>query len=495
MQELIKLSLTETLLKLMKKDFSVTELINAHIKQIQAHENLNCFITTNFEKALENAKISENLYLSGKQRKLEGIPISIKDIFCTKNIKTTAGSKMLSNFIAPYESTVTQKLENAGYIMMGKTNMDEFAMGSANLNSFFGPVVNPWKMYDNPANLTPGGSSGGSAASVSSFQSIASIGSDTGGSVRLPAAYNGLCGVKPTYGRCSRWGMIAFANSLDQAAVLTRNVSDAALILEIIMGYDEKDSTTSNNIVPNLRSSYLEAEENVKIGVPYDIIYDKEIDSEVLRIFNDTLDKLRIQTSEITNIKLPSIKYAIPTYYVIASAEAASNLSKYDSIRYGYNPEVEEKELQNLEELYFKTRTEGFGEEVKRRIMTGTYVLSKSYKDTYYNQAQRARFLIQKEFDAAFKTSDVIILPTTSNTPFANNKEISTPIEEYMNDFFTVPASLAGLPCISMPIGLTNLGLPVSIQVIGNHFEEKTMFKAAFKIENCINSQFTPRGF
>ncbi len=494
MDKLNKLSVTEALDSLRKKEFTVGELVLAHVKAMESYSYLNSYVLENTEIALKNAKKADYLYQNSKNRKLEGIPIAIKDLFCTKGIRTTSCSKMLSNFVPTYESTVSQKMIDSGTIMLGKTNMDEMAMGSSNITSYFNSVINPWKSKNNDINLVPGGSSGGSAAAVASFCAMAALGSDTGGSTRQPAAFTGLVGAKPTYGRCSRWGMIAFASSLDQAGILTRNVKDSALLLENMMGFDPKDSTSVNKDIPKLVSASKNSIKGIKIGMLTDVSEIKGISDEVQKMWDDSIKIVQSEGGKIINIVLPNLKYALAAYYIISSAEASSNLARYDGIRYGYRSN---KQDISLEELYSLSRSEGFGIEVKRRIMLGTYVLSAKYKNTYYLTAQKIRHLIKEDFKNAFSKVDVILLPTAPTAAFAIKDSKYSSLQMYLNDIFTIPASLAGLPCMSVPASLTKKDmLPLGMQIIASHFDEYNMIRVAAAIERANkNLNFIPRGF
>lgn len=493
MSELIKLSIASALRGLKSKHYKVTEIIDAHIEQAIAQKTLNSYITETFDQARQQAKKSDENYRNSVNRKLEGIPIAVKDLFCTKNIRTTAGSRMLAQFIPPYESTVSQKVFNSGAILMGKCNMDEFAMGSSNTTSYFGNVINPWKAQDSNQNLVPGGSSGGSAAAVSSFTAMASLGSDTGGSIRQPAAFTGTFGIKPTYGRCSRWGMIAFASSLDQAGVFTRNVTDAALILEVMMGFDPQDSTSINQSIPELQSASSKSVKGMKIGIPTDLMEMDGINPEILQMWQDAIKMMRAEGASIVNITLPHAKYALPVYYVIAPAEASSNLARYDGVRYTYRTD---RHCMNLDDLYRFTRTEGFGLEVKRRIMIGTYVLSSTHMDEYYLKAQKVRSLIANDFKNAYDKVDVIMLPSTPNAAFCINEVPDNPLTMYLNDILTIPASLAGLPCSSVPAALNSRGLPLGIQIVAPALDEYSVLRASAVIERAVQGfTFTPRGF
>lgn len=493
MKELHKLSICDALEGLKSKKFSCAELTEAHIKQHLAHKDLNVFITETIEPAREMAKKSDDNYAkSSSVRKLEGIPIAIKDLYCTKNVRTTSGSKMLENFVPTYESTVSQKVISEGAISLGKTNMDEFAMGSANITSYFGKVINPWKATNSDKELVPGGSSGGSAAAVSGYISMASLGSDTGGSVRQPAAFTGIVGVKPTYGRCSRYGMIAFSSSLDQAGVFTRNVRDSALMLECMMGFDEKDSTSLKIDVPELKDSCMNSIKGKKIGVPIDLMEYEGISEGIILMWKNTLNILKAAGAEIVEITLPHSKYALSTYYVIAPAEASSNLSRYDGVRYGLRVE---QDKMSIDEMYQLTRTAGFGTEVKRRIMIGTYVLSSGFMDAYYTKAQKIRRKISNDFISAFEKVDAIVLPVAPTAAFGIDDKQDDPVTMYLNDIFTIPASLAGLPAMSIPGAFADNGLPLGMQVISKAFDELTMLQVAHAIEQSLSLDLNPRGY
>ena len=493
MSDLIKLSITEALTALRNKEFTAVELVRSHIEQSEKNKHLNIYITETFDKALSMAKIADQNYHDGKARKLEGIPVGVKDLFCTKGVKTTAGSRMLSNFVPPYDSTISQNIENSGTIMLGKTNMDEFAMGSSNTTSYFGDVINPWKAEGNDADLVPGGSSGGSAAAVSSFSVMAALGSDTGGSIRQPAAFTGLVGVKPTYGRCSRWGMVAFASSLDQAGIFTRNTKDSALMLEAMMGFDEKDSTSINKEEPELVSACSQSIKNMRIGIPYELMKTEGVDNEIIQMWEKSIEIMKAEGAEIVNISLPNAKYALAVYYVIAPAEASSNLARYDGVRYGHRTN---KDNLTLEEMYIYTRSEGFGDEVKRRIMIGTYVLSASHMEAYYLKAQKVRRLIVNDFNDAFEKCDAILLPSAPSAAFKIGEKQDNPLTMYLNDIFTIPASLAGLPCSSVPAAITKNGLPLGMQLITPAFDEYSLLRASSAIERGVSDiDFIPRGF
>lgn len=481
MSEIIKLTITQALKALKNKEFSCVELTKAHIKEMDKQKELNAYITETTDIALEQSKIADQNYHNGIARPLEGIPIAVKDLFCTKEVLTTAASKILSNFVPTYESTVSKNVQDHGTIMLGKANMDEFAMGSANITSYFGNVISPWKAIDAPTTpVVPGGSSGGSSAAVSSFLAMAALGSDTGGSVRQPASYTGIVGFKPTYGRCSRYGMIAFASSLDQAGVLTRTVEDTALMLQAMIGFDEKDSTSINSEILELRSACNSSAKNMKIGVPFDLMKQDGIQPDIIKMWQHTIAILKNDGAEIIDISLPYSKYALAAYYVIAPAETSSNLSRYDGIRYGIRVG---NEGISIEEMYEKTRTAGFGAEVKRRIMIGTYLLSSAFMDAYYLKAQKIRRLISDDFKKAFAQVEAIILPSAPSEAFNLGEKQDNPVTMYLNDLFTIPASLAGLPCCSIPAALSSRGLPLGMQVIGKALDEYNTLKVAAAIE------------
>ncbi len=473
------LSLYEVKSGLLSKKFSSVEITKCFLERIEKYKNLNAFITVCPEQALESAKQSDQKIASGTAGEMEGIPLVLKDLYMTKGIRTTAGSKMLENFIAPYESTVTQKLLDAGSVFLGKTNMDEFAMGSANITSYFGKVVNPWSK-EKP--LVPGGSSGGSAAAVAGHLCVAATGSDTGGSIRQPAAFSGIVGIKPTYGRCSRYGMIALASSFDQAGPMAKTVRDAAMFLKIIAGYDEKDSTSVNEAVPDYESFIGKSINGMRIGIPKEF-HMEGLSEEVEQSWQKGIDILKDAGAEIVDISLPYSKYSMAVYYIIQPAEASANVARFDGVRYGFRAEG----AKSLDEMYEMTREQGFGDEVKRRILIGTYVLSAGYYDAYYSQALKVQKLIRQDLASAFEKVDAILTPTTPHSAFAFGEEPTDPVTMYLNDVLTVTANIAGLPGMSVPICLDKLGRPLGLQLLGPRFQEGHLFQIGEVIERNAN--------
>ena len=466
---------------------SSKELTSEYLKNIENGKELNCYNTISQEKALIDAEKSDERRKSQNLRsKYDGIPIGIKDLFCTKGVTTTASSKILSNFVPNYESTVTQNCDDAGLISLGKLNCDEFAMGSTNKTSFFGSVKNPWKSVNSDNELVPGGSSGGSAAAVSGDLCVASLGTDTGGSIRQPASFTGTVGLKPSYGRVSRWGIVAFASSLDQAGPITKTVEDAAILLDIISGHDEKDSTSSVNPKENYYENLNSNIKGMKIGIPKEFRSDK-LPASTQKSWDECANLLKTNGAEIVDISLPHTMSALPAYYIIAPAEASSNLARYDGVRYGIRVKGND-----LIDMYEKTRSEGFGDEVKRRILIGTYVLSSGYYDAYYIKAQKIRSLIKSDYVEAFKKVDAILTPSTPSTAFEIANEPSDPVQNYLNDIFTVPVNLAGLPGISIPFANDENNLPIGLQLITNSFEEQKLLNVARNIEETINYSETP---
>ena len=476
MEKLTSLTVHETLDGLKNKSFSAVELTNEYLRAMEEKRALNAYVLETPEKALAQAEEADRRYRDGTARALEGIPLGIKDLFCTEGVRTTACSHILDGFVPPYESTVTGRLFAAGAGCLGKLNMDEFAMGGSNETSFYGPAYNPWQAEKK---LVPGGSSGGSAAAVAANICAAATGTDTGGSIRQPAAFCGVTGIKPTYGRCSRYGIMAFASSLDQAGPIAKDVRDCALLLNVMAGYDEKDSTSVKREVPDFTKVLGQGVKGLKVGVPAE--YRPEgLDAEVAAYWDKGIEMLKSAGAEIVNISLPHTKYALAAYYIIAPAEASSNLARYDGLRYGLRVPGE-----HLDNMYANTRSAGFGIEVKRRIMIGTYVLSAGYYDAYYLKAQKVRRLIRDDFVRAFEHCDVILTPTapTAAFPVGDRSMRENPINMWLNDVFTVSVNLAGLPGLSLPAGLSKAGLPLGLQLIGRPFDEETVVKAASVIE------------
>jgi aspartyl-tRNA(Asn)/glutamyl-tRNA(Gln) amidotransferase subunit A len=484
MSDLLNLDLSSAQKSLKNREISSVELTKAYLDAIEKTSSLGAYIDLQKDYALEMAKNSDKKINQGVAGPLEGIPIGVKDMFCTKGIKTSASSKILENFYPTYESTVTQNLWNDGAVMLGKLSCDEFAMGSSNETAAKGNVINPWSKT---IPMSPGGSSGGSAAAVASRSALAATGTDTGGSIRQPAAFCGITGLKPTYGRCSRWGIVAFSSSLDQAGPLTRTVSDAAIMLNSMAGYDNKDSTSANLEMPDLTSYLDKSIKGKKIGIPKEYTQDG-ISEDIVSFYETSIQFLKDSGAEIIPVSLPHTKYALPVYYIIAPAEASSNLARYDGVRYGTR-----KEAESLDDMYELTRGEGFGDEVQRRIMIGTYVLSSGYYDAYYLKAQKVRRLIKEDFDNTFENVDFLLTPSTPSTAFELGQK-QDPLTMYLNDIFTVPASLAGLPGISIPVGLDKAGLPVGIQLIANSFDEPNLISVAHTLEKSANFNVIAQG-
>jgi aspartyl-tRNA(Asn)/glutamyl-tRNA(Gln) amidotransferase subunit A len=489
MTELTKLTLAAARDGLKAKKFTAVELANAHIAAMEKARDLNAFVTETPELAIERAKLSDAKIAKGAGGAMEGLPIGMKDLFCTEGVPSTACSNILKNFVPPYESTVSANLKRAGAVVLGKTALDEFAMGSSNMTSAFGPVINPWKRKSDPAaKLVPGGSSGGSAAAVAARLVMAATGTDTGGSIRQPAAFCGLVGIKPTYGRCSRWGIIAFASSLDQAGPMTRTVRDAAIMLGSMVGYDPKDSTSAQVAVPDFEAALTGDIRGLKVGIPREYRPDG-LSAEISKLWDDGIAMLKAAGATPVDISLPYTKYALPTYYIVAPAECSSNLARYDGVRYGQR--VEGK---TLDEMYAKTRAAGFGKEVRRRILIGTYVLSAGYYDAYYIKAQKVRRLIADDFAKAFQEVDVILTPTAPSPAFGIGETDDNPVTMWLNDVFTIPTSLAGLPGLSLPTGLSSDGLPLGLQLIGRPFDEETVLKVADVMEKAAGFTAVPSG-
>ena len=486
MTALTDLTIAEAREGLKKRAFAARELAEAHICAVEVVRPLKAYITETSERALSMAEAADARLTHGEAGPLEGIPIAVKDLFCTEGVLTTAASHILDGFKPPYESTVTANLWRAGAVMLGKTNMDEFAMGSSNVTSYYGPVESPWRRHGDNRPLVPGGSSGGSAAAVSARAALGATGTDTGGSIRQPAAFCGIVGLKPTYGRCSRWGIVAFASSLDQAGPMTRSVRDAAIMLRAMAGHDPKDSTSVDVAVPDYEKAVGGSVKGLKFGVPREYRVDG-MPGEIDKLWQQGIAWLRDAGAEAVEIRLPHTKYALATYYIIAPAEASSNLARYDGVRYGLRVPGED-----LIDMYENTRAEGFGREVRRRVMIGTYVLSAGYYDAYYLKAQRVRALILRDFTEAFEKVDVVLAPSTPSAAFAIGEKMDDPIAMYLNDVFTVPANLAGLPGISVPAGLSAEGTPLGLQIIGRAFDEETVLRAAAAVERAANFAAKP---
>ncbi|MBF0400014.1 MAG: Asp-tRNA(Asn)/Glu-tRNA(Gln) amidotransferase subunit GatA [Magnetococcales bacterium] len=476
--DLSHISLTDAAELLRSRSLSAVELTRHFLNRIETTDpTLNAFITVDAAGALAAAEAADLRLAQGQATPLTGIPLAIKDLFCTQGLRTTCASKMLQHFVPPYESTVTRRLKAAGAVVLGKTNMDEFAMGSSNETSFFGPVRNPWD-HDR----TPGGSSGGSAAATAAGLCLAAIGTDTGGSIRQPAALTGTTGLKPTYGRVSRYGMIAFASSLDQAGPMTRSVADAATLLQAMAGHDPLDSTSIDAPVPDYQSGLTTSMRGMRIGIPAEYFADGLADS-VRRGVEQAMETFRSLGAQCLSLSLPSTAYAIPTYYIIAPAEASSNLARYDGIRFGHRC----ADPQDLQEMYARSRSEGFGAEVKRRIMLGTYVLSSGYYDAYYRKAQKVRRLIADDFQSAFTQVDLLLTPTTPETAFRIGEKNSDPVQMYLSDIFTINVNLAGLPGLSLPCGFDENNLPVGVQLIGRPLQEATLLAAGHAFQQVTD--------
>jgi aspartyl-tRNA(Asn)/glutamyl-tRNA(Gln) amidotransferase subunit A len=474
---------------LRSKAVSSVELTQAHLDAIEAlNPTLNAYITVTGDQAMDQAREADMRRRSGGDAPLLGLPIANKDLFCTEGVRTTAGSRILSPFVPPYESTVTANLLRDGAVFLGKTNLDEFAMGSSNMTSAYGPVTNPWSKGGTRGNakLVPGGSSGGSAAAVAANIALGATATDTGGSIRQPAAFSGIAGIKPTYGRCSRWGIVAFASSLDQAGPMARTVEDCAILLESMAGFDPKDSTSADRAVPDFAAACARPVKGMRIGVPREYRLDGML-PEIVAIWEQGLAWLRDQGAEIVDVSLPHTKYGLATYYIISPAEASSNLARYDGVRYGARVDGGD-----LIELYERTRAAGFGAETQRRIMLGTYVLSAGYYDAYYVRAQRVRTLILKDFTDVFQQVDALVTPTAPTAAFAQGENMDDPVTMYLNDALTIPASMAGIPGMSVPAGLNAEGLPLGLQVLGKPFDEETVFAVAAALERAAGFSAKP---
>ena len=487
MTDLTSLTLAQAREALRKKEFSATELAEAHLAAIEQARSLNAYVMETPERARAMARASDQRLANGQGGSLEGLPLAIKDLFCTEGVRTTACSHILDNFVPTYESTVTANLWRNGGVLIGKTNADEFAMGSSNETSHYGPVVSPWRRRGAQAKLVPGGSSGGSAAAVAARVCVGAIGTDTGGSIRQPAAFCGIVGLKPTYGRCSRWGTVAFASSLDQAGPFGRTVRDCAILLHAMAGHDPKDTTSADVVVPDYEAAIGRSVKGMRIGIPKEYRV-PGMPAEIEALWQKGADWLKDAGAQLVEVSLPHTKYALPAYYIVAPAEASSNLARYDGVRYGLRVPG-----RDIIEMYEKTRAAGFGKEVRRRIMIGTYVLSAGYYDAYYLRAQKVRTLIKRDFETCFAAGvEAILTPTTPSAAFAiGERGRADPIEMYLNDVFTVTVNMAGLPGISVPSGLDGEGLPLGLQLIGRPFAEETLFALGAVVERAAGS-FTP---
>ena len=485
MADLLSLSAVEARAALDAGDVSAPELTEAYLGAIEDTGALNNYVAVTADKAMEMAQASQARISAGEAGLIEGIPVGVKDLFCTAGVPSTACSRILEGFTPTYESTVTANLWREGGVMLGKINCDEFAMGSANETSAFGPAVNPWQGGDG-ADLVPGGSSGGSASAVAARSALLATGTDTGGSIRQPAAFCGIVGMKPTYGRCSRWGIVAFASSLDQAGPFSRTVADNALMMQAMASHDAKDSTSADTPLPDLMAALDKGVKGLKIGVPSEYVMDG-MDSEVVALWEQGQAWLRDAGAELVDISLPHTKYALPAYYIIAPAEASSNLARYDGVRYGLRVEAD-----SLDDMYGETRATGFGDEVQRRIMIGTYVLSAGYYDAYYLKAQKVRRLIKQDFDSAWQQVDAILTPATPTAAFPVGRKVDDPVTNFLNDVFTVPANLAGLPGMAVPAGLNADGLPLGLQILGRPFDEATLYSIGRVIEDAAGFDAVP---
>ena len=487
MTSLTNLTIAEARAKLKAREFSALELTESYIAAIEKAKILNAYVAETPDQARAMAKASDAKLAKGEGGALEGIPVGIKDLFATKGVHTQACSYILDGFKPGYESTVTQNLWDAGAVMLGKLNMDEFAMGSSNETSYYGGVTNPWRRNNSNAALVPGGSSGGSATAVAAHICAAATATDTGGSIRQPAAFTGTVGIKPTYGRVSRWGTVAFASSLDQAGPITRDVRDAAIMLKAMASVDDKDTTSVDLPVPDYEKAIGKSIKGLRIGIPKEYRPDG-LSAEINAVWDKGAQWLKEQGAEIVEISLPHTRYALPAYYIVAPAEASSNLARYDGVRYGLRVPGDD-----LIDTYEKTRAAGFGKEVQRRVMIGTYVLSAGYYDAYYVKAQKVRTLIKQDFDNAWAKVDVVLTPATPSAAFAPG-EITDPVQMYLNDIFTVTVNMAGLPGIAVPAGLSSQGLPLGLQLIGKPFDEETLFQTAYVIEQAAGT-FTAKSW
>jgi aspartyl-tRNA(Asn)/glutamyl-tRNA(Gln) amidotransferase subunit A len=485
---LTDLTIAEARAGLQARKFSARELVEAHLAAVAGlNPRLNAFITVTDDLARRQADAADAALARGEGGALAGIPLAIKDLFCTAGVRTTAASRILEPFVPLYESTVTANLLRAGAVFLGKTNLDEFAMGSSNMASAFGPVENPWKRLNDDAALVPGGSSGGSAAAVAARAALGATGTDTGGSIRQPASFCGIPGMKPTYGRCSRWGIVAYASSLDQAGPFARTVRDCATLLRAMAGHDPKDSTSADRPVPDYEAACGLGVSGLRVGMPREYRA-PGMPAEIDTLWQRGLAWLRDAGAEIVDVSLPHTKYGLATYYIVAPAEASSNLARYDGVRFGLR-----EPGRDLTEMYERTRAAGFGAEVKRRVLIGTYVLSAGYYEAYYLRAQKVRALILKDFTDAFARVDALLTPTAPSAAFAQGEKMDDPVTMYLNDVFTVPASMAGVPAMSVPAGLDADGLPLGLQVIGRPFDEETVFAVAAALERAAEFRWLPK--
>ena len=483
MTDLNRMTLAQARDALRKKEITAAELTESCLAAVSEAGALGAFVHHTPDLARAQAQVADTRLSAGDAPDLCGVPLGIKDLFCTKGVASQAGSAILDGFTPEYESTVTQNLFDAGAVMLGKLNMDEFAMGSSNETSTYGNAVNPWRRGDDDTALTPGGSSGGSASAVAADLCLAATGTDTGGSIRQPAAFTGITGIKPTYGRCSRWGIVAFASSLDQAGPMTKDVRDAAIMLRTMCSHDPKDSTSADMPVPDFEAMLTGDIKGKVIGIPREYRMDG-MPAEIEKLWADGTEMLKAAGAEIRDISLPHTKYALPAYYVIAPAEASSNLARYDGVRYGHRAKLAQGD--GITEMYEKTRAEGFGDEVKRRVMVGTYVLSAGFYDAYYNRARKVRALIKRDFEQVFEDGvDAILTPATPSSAFELGRTSDDPVEMYLNDVFTVTVNLAGLPGISVPAGLDAQGLPLGLQLIGRPWEEGDLLNTAYALEEA----------
>jgi len=488
MSDLTEFTLAEARDAIAAKKVSSRELTAAFLKAMEEARALNAYITETPDAALAMAEASDKRIAAGAARPLEGLPLGIKDLYCTKGVRTTACSNILSNYVPQYESTVTQNLWDNGAVMLGKLNCDEFAMGSSNETSAFGPCISPWRANGSDAKLVPGGSSGGSSCAVAARLALGATATDTGGSIRTPAAVTGTTGIKPTYGRCSRWGIVAFASSLDQAGPISHTVRDTAIMLRAMASVDAKDSTSVDLPVPDYELGLENGVKGLRVGIPKEYRV-AGTDPEIDAVWDKGVAWLKAQGAEIVEISLPHTKYALPTYYIIAPAECSSNLARYDGVRYGHRA----SDPKDLIDLYERSRAEGFGAEVRRRIMIGTYVLSAGYYDAYYLRAQKVRALIARDFTEAYKSCDVILTPATPAPAFGIGEKVSDPLTMYLYDVFTVTVNLAGLPSLVLPAGLNAAGLPLGLQLIGKAFDEATLFRAGRALEIAADFKAKPK--